>query len=1181
MQNQLPATGERFLPEDMVGEIEFEHYHRYHAVSELVAGLDVLDIASGEGYGSALMARVAKTVTGVDISADAVAFARRKYSGDRPNLAYLHGNCAAIPLGDGSVDAVVSFETIEHHYQHEEMMAEIKRVLRPNGMLVISSPDKHEYSDVPGYSNPYHVKELYKDEFESLLLRSFKHCRLYGQRVYRGSTIFPLSASAADTGNIRNYLLDGSNTEVAAGAIEPLYFVAVASDIELLPNYPTGVFTSRSEEGRIAQLSKTIHEQSEQLNALHGHIHYMNQQQEAREVELKAREVELDSLRLELAQERAQNEASNKALAEANAVRAAMLRSTSWRVTSPLRMGKVLSSSLAARVRLKSVASESLHGAMDGPALSSSPTSDTRDSAIQRMARVARRLGNAGRPLEFDAAYYLKCNPDVAAAGVDPYEHYQSSGRREGRSAVPPKLIVKEYTGSLMQDRPTVLVVSHDASRTGAPILAWNICKELRLRRFNVVAVLLGPGGIASFFNGDACDVLIGPYQLDARNPIAMGVLVPQICERYHIDFALVNSIESRSVLQALAENFVPSVLMVHEFSAYTRPNDAFGSALRWAGRVVFPAKLVRDNAITSETKAAIALSEVVPQGKSAIPVVAGGNSDVSESHLKFMRAVGLDERERRPFLVLGAGTVHYRKGVDLFIATAAELKRLDPAADIVMAWVGHGYKPETDLQYSTYIYEQIERAELGNRFAMVGELEDMEPVYALSDLFLLSSRLDPLPNVAIDSMLHGKPTLCFDRATGIAELLQSDETTAQCVVPFLDVGAAARRILDLYHSPDQLVALSNMARRFAEQRFDRGAYVARLIEFGEELSDATRQEQKDCDFLAGTDDFAQDYFAAPEWAPQTRDESIRQFVRSWRSGMATRKPAPGFNLSLYAQQHDIGVENPFAHFIRAGRPTGAWMQRLINVGAPIVGAGPAPKCALHIHAFYPELVHDILARLGKNKLECDIFVSVRSESDADAVRATVTAINKGRIEIEVVQNRGRDIGPFFTQFASRFEQYDVVGHVHTKKSVDLRNPEFVENWVRFLLENLIGGVHASADAILSRFRTEADLGIVYADDPHLQGWSENKPFAAPLAQRMGLEQLPDGDFSFPVGTMFWARPRALKLMFGLGLDWTDYPEEPLPYDGSILHAIERLLPLVVQAQGFSSAVTFVPGLTR
>jgi glycosyltransferase involved in cell wall biosynthesis len=682
-----------------------------------------------------------------------------------------------------------------------------------------------------------------------------------------------------------------------------------------------------------------------------------------------------------------------------------------------------------------------------------------------------------------------------------------------------------------------------------------------------VIALLLGPGGISSFFNGDACDVLIGPYQLDVRNSIAMGVLVPKICERYRIDFALVNSIESRSVLQALAENFVPSVLMVHEFSAYTRPRDAFGSALRWAGRVVFPAKLVRDNAITNETKTAIALSEVVPQGKSAIPVLAGRNSDVSECRLKFVRAVGLDGRDRRPFLVLGAGTVHYRKGVDLFIATAAELKRLDPTTDIVMAWVGHGYKPETDLQYSTYIYEQIERAELGNRFAMVGELEDMEPVYALSDLFFLSSRLDPLPNVAIDSMLHGKPTLCFDRATGIAE--------------FLDVGAAARQILDLYHSPDQLVALSNSARHFAEHRFDRGAYVARLIELGEELSDATRQEQKDCDFLTGTADFAADYFGAPEWEQQTRVEAIRQFVRSWRSGTATRKPAPGFNPSLYAQQHQIGVENPFAHFIRAGRPTGAWIQRLINVGAPGVDAGPAPKCALHIHAFYPELVPGILARLGNNKLACDVFISVPSESAADAVRASLTAFSKGRIEIEVVQNRGRDIGPFLTQFASRLEQYDVVGHVHTKKSLDLRNPEFVENWVQFLLENLLGGLHASADAILGRFRTEPDLGIVYADDPHLQGWSENRPFAEPLAQRMGLEKLPDGDFSFPVGTMFWARPRALKPLFGLGLDWTDYPEEPLPYDGSILHAIERLLPLVVQAQGFSSAVTFAPGLTR
>ena len=161
----LPADGERFLP-DQKGQIELEHLHRYAMARELVRGKVVLDIACGEGYGSALLSMVAGSVVGVDISENVIQHAQETYS--NANLRFFTGSCSNIPVEDGTIDVVVSFETIEHHSEHEEMMAEIKRVLRPKGVLIISSPDRYEYSVVPGYTNPYHVKELTREEFESL-----------------------------------------------------------------------------------------------------------------------------------------------------------------------------------------------------------------------------------------------------------------------------------------------------------------------------------------------------------------------------------------------------------------------------------------------------------------------------------------------------------------------------------------------------------------------------------------------------------------------------------------------------------------------------------------------------------------------------------------------------------------------------------------------------------------------------------------------------------------------------------------------------------------------------------------------------------------------------------------------------------------------------------------------------
>ena len=106
-----PFTGER-LTTAIGGQIEIEHYHRYLFARALVPGLDVLDVASGEGYGSALLAQVARSVVGVEYSGPTVQGAVGNFV--RANLRYLRADARALPLADACVDAVVSFGTIEH-----------------------------------------------------------------------------------------------------------------------------------------------------------------------------------------------------------------------------------------------------------------------------------------------------------------------------------------------------------------------------------------------------------------------------------------------------------------------------------------------------------------------------------------------------------------------------------------------------------------------------------------------------------------------------------------------------------------------------------------------------------------------------------------------------------------------------------------------------------------------------------------------------------------------------------------------------------------------------------------------------------------------------------------------------------------------------------------------------------
>lgn len=216
-------TGER-LETWIFSENTNEHLHRYAMAMELCVDKKVLDIACGEGYGSRLLRTVAASVTGVDIDAQTVENARKKYNAQ--GLDFLAGSAAAIPLPDAAYDVVVSFETIEHHDQHQEMMREIKRVLRPGGILIISSPDKKYYSDVPGYKNPFHVKELYKHEFEALIKAHFKYTRFYGQRSFTGSIVI------ADHGEevVAPKMYEGSYEALTSKDIEAVYSICIASE---------------------------------------------------------------------------------------------------------------------------------------------------------------------------------------------------------------------------------------------------------------------------------------------------------------------------------------------------------------------------------------------------------------------------------------------------------------------------------------------------------------------------------------------------------------------------------------------------------------------------------------------------------------------------------------------------------------------------------------------------------------------------------------------------------------------------------------------------------------------------------------------------------------------------------------------------------------------------------------
>lgn len=236
MGKQKKWTGER-LETFVFNETTIEHLHRYAIALELAPGKKILDIASGEGYGANLLASRASEVTGVDIDDPTIEKAKKKYR--KANLTFKTGSVEEIPATDGQFDMVVSFETLEHTDEHEKMMQEIKRVMAPGGVLLISTPDKKNYSDKPGTKNHFHKKELYKDEFLSLLKKYFSYADIYNQQPSFSSVIRTNPSQGTDIYQGDYEKIDKQNNE------EALYFIGLASDTAL-PVLKNSVFNGFS-----------------------------------------------------------------------------------------------------------------------------------------------------------------------------------------------------------------------------------------------------------------------------------------------------------------------------------------------------------------------------------------------------------------------------------------------------------------------------------------------------------------------------------------------------------------------------------------------------------------------------------------------------------------------------------------------------------------------------------------------------------------------------------------------------------------------------------------------------------------------------------------------------------------------------------------------------------------------
>ncbi len=294
-------TGERCVPWTGDLQVVYEHYHRYLLARPLVDGKRVLDLASGEGYGAALLARTATEVLGLEIDPASVAHSTATY--DVPGLSFVEGSM--LDLGrfpDGSFEVVTCFEALEHVVEHDELVAGVRRVLSGNGVFLTSTPDRLMYTEHLHQHNPHHVRELSLDEFRVLLDGHFPHVRYWGQAVAVGSLVQPVAADQPGGSLVLALERQGENW-APRDAYVPTYYLAAAS-AGALPELPAQSVLVDPDLSLVRDAQRAVHERDDLLarqRDAHGaeRAQHDSQLAEAR-AEAQRQQQALETLRAEL-----------------------------------------------------------------------------------------------------------------------------------------------------------------------------------------------------------------------------------------------------------------------------------------------------------------------------------------------------------------------------------------------------------------------------------------------------------------------------------------------------------------------------------------------------------------------------------------------------------------------------------------------------------------------------------------------------------------------------------------------------------------------------------------------------------------------------------------------------------------------------------------------------------------
>ena len=379
-----------------------------------------------------------------------------------------------------------------------------------------------------------------------------------------------------------------------------------------------------------------------------------------------------------------------------------------------------------------------------------------------------------------------------------------------------------------------ILFISHDASRTGAPILLLNFLKWLRLNSDYPFMVLLKKDGELKAKFEELSEVFVFtpkshkwieilrnfsnhygfPFPLDRFHQMRIKRLI----KKHDIGLIYSNTGTNGNILHFLSELRCPIISHIHEldWAIHYYGIKGFNYVKQYTNKYIAASNAVKKNLITNHN---------IPEKLIEVEYEFIGNYFNTVDSSDYIKDKILNDLNipNDVFVVCSSGTIDWRKGTDLFVQLAGKLRKNYPEQEIFFIWVGG----ERSGQFFNEISYDAVKLNLVPYIKFVGNIPNPLPYFSICHVFAMISREDPFPLVCLEAASIGKPIVCFDQAGGIQEFVKND---AGFVISYLDIDEMADRIIELKINENLRSRLGNQASNIVNNQYNVNAIAPKII---------------------------------------------------------------------------------------------------------------------------------------------------------------------------------------------------------------------------------------------------------------------------------------------------------------------------------------------------------------